>query len=164
MTPATPWHQVSCGPGHMSAVRSEGALVAEEYLEHMRWNGSTLGFTYNDKWHRSTKNLCWQARNSMILCNHFSDVSWNQDEALGDAAHLLFATLRNGSTHAQREYIHREVGRKLDSPIIWRLSPVGWMESGMVLSFSEEPHALSQPSSPHERGRYRRKPELQNRN
>lgn len=103
----------------------------------MRWNGSNLGFTYSDKWHRSTKNLCRQARNSMILCNHFSDVNWNQDEALGNAAHLLFATLRNGSTHAQREYIHKEVGRRLDSPIIWRLSSVGWMESGRVLSFSQ---------------------------
>ena len=45
ITPCTAWHAVSCG--HMSAVRSEGALIAEEYLDFMRWNAVELGWRYS---------------------------------------------------------------------------------------------------------------------
>ena len=63
----------------------------------------------------------------MLLCDHHTDINWTQDAALGEAAQL----------HFQREYFHREICRNLNAPIIWRLSPVGWLESGMVLSFSQ---------------------------
>ena len=36
VTHNTAWHQISAG--HMSSVRSEGAMVSEEFLEHQKWN------------------------------------------------------------------------------------------------------------------------------
>ena len=133
VTPCTAWHAVSCG--HMSAVRSEGALVAEEYLDFMRWNAVQLGWMYSRKWHMGTKQLCRQARAVMLLCTPNVDIDWELDGALGTKAELSFPTLRSGATDVHREYFHRAVGRALNDPIAWRCTDRGWMISGMVLSF-----------------------------
>ena len=136
VTPMTAWHQVLAG--HMSTVRSEGAMVSEEYLEHMKFNAQAMGFAYHEQWHRSMMNLCNAARRAQILlCLPIDTIDKAQDQLLGNAEELPFPSFRNGATCTQREFLYRSIGLDLNAPICWRCTPTGWMTSGMIVASSQ---------------------------